>query len=90
MLCNGALGLDGTDGEHGTSGATALVDKVAARHTSALTGFSFGSAWTTGLVKGLAFNGVLEEDEVRETLNFCFEPLRSERVTDVFPNSGTR
>ena len=41
-----------------------------------------------GFGQGLAFNGVLEDDEVRETLNFCFEPLRSERATDVFSNSG--
>ena len=88
VLCNGALGLDGIDGEHGTSGATALVDKVAAPSYICADGFLIRFGVDDGFGQGLAFNGVLEDDEVRETLNFCFEPLRSERVADVFPNSG--
>ena len=36
----------------------------------------------------MATNGQLEEGEVRETLNFCFAPLRSERVTDTFTGTG--
>jgi ELWxxDGT repeat protein len=35
-----------------------------------------------------AYNEVLEQDEVRETLNFCFEALSSERVSDVFASNG--
>ncbi|MGB1485212.1 MAG: DUF7151 family protein, partial [Poseidonia sp.] len=88
VLCNGALGLDGTDGEHGMSGATALVDKVAAPSYICADGFLIRFGVDDGHGQGLAFNGVLEDDEVRETLNFCFEPLRSERVTDLVSGTG--
>ena len=83
VLCNGTVGLNGADGLHGTSGAAALVDKVAAPAYICADGFLIRFGVDDGFGQGLAFNGLLEADEVRETLNFCFEPLRSERVTDL-------
>ena len=88
VLCNGTVGLNGADGLHGTSGAAALVDKVAAPAYICADGFLIRFGVDDGFGQGLAFNGLLEVNEVRETLNFCFEPLRSERVTDLVIGSG--
>ncbi|RJU92067.1 MAG: hypothetical protein DWC03_07630 [Candidatus Poseidoniales archaeon] len=91
VLCNGRIGdngLNGSDGTDGTTGATALVNKVAAPSYVCADGFVIQFGVDDGAGSGQAHNGMLEKDEVRETLNFCFEPLRSERVSDVFVGAG--
>ena len=91
MLCNGAIGHKGTNGMNGTDGsigASALVDKVTAPTYLCLDGFVVRFGVDDGLSDGMANNGQLEDGEVRETLNFCFAPLRSERVTDTFSGTG--
>ena len=91
MLCNGALGGNGTNGLNGTDGsigASALVDKVPAPTYLCADGFVVRFGVDDGLSDGTANNGQLDEEEIRETLNFCFAPLRSERVTDVFAGTG--
>ena len=91
MLCNGAIGHNGANGLNGTDGsigASALVDKVPAPSYLCLDGFVVRFGVDDGLGGGMATNGQLEEGEVRETLNFCFAPLRSERVTDVVSGLG--
>ena len=87
MLCNGVRGTEGLNGTHGTSGVSALIDKVPAPAYLCADGFvlRFGVDDGAGLT---ANNGLMEEEEVRETLNFCFEPLRSARVTDLVPGVG--
>jgi len=88
-MCNGLVGqhgVDGTAGASGAAGASALVDKVAAPSYVCLDGFQVRFGIDDGLASGTANDGVLDEDEVRATLNFCFQPLRHERITDVSPN----
>ena len=80
VLCNGTMGQNGT---HGSTGASALVDKTDAPTYLCVDGFVVRFGVDDGAGDGVAGNHVLEADEVRETLNFCFEPLRSERVTDL-------
>ena len=84
-LCNGAVGQSGFNGTHGVdggTGASALVEKVSAPPYICLDGFQILFGVDDGGFDAVANNGVLEKDEVRESLNFCFEPLRSERITD--------
>ena len=91
VLCNGRMGdngHNGTAGIDGTAGASALVDKTTAPNYICLDGFVIRFGVDDGTKAGIAGNGLLEESEVRETLNFCFEPLRSERVSDVFDGAG--
>ena len=66
---------------------SALVDKVAAPAYLCADGFvvRFGVDDGEGLD---ANNGRLDASEVRESLNFCFEPLRSARVTDLVLGIG--
>jgi len=85
VLCNGAVGGSGSDGAagmDGSSGFSALVEKVPAPTYLCRDGFVIQFGVDDGQGEGLASNAVLEADEVRERLNFCFEPLRSERLTD--------
>jgi len=85
-LCNGAVGqtgVNGTNGVDGTVGASALVEKVIAPSYICLDGFQILFGVDDGGLQGVPNNGMLEDDEVRESLNFCFEPLRSERITDI-------
>lgn len=87
LLCNGVIGASGNNGSagiDGSSGYSALVDKVPAPSYLCRDGFVIQFGVDDGRGEGSASNDVLEEDEVRERLNFCFEPLRSERFTDVF------
>ena len=91
VLCNGLVGGHGFNGTNGTDGATgagALVDKVAAPAYICADGFLVRFGVDDGATGGEAHNGLLEQSEVRETLNFCFEPLRSERVSDVVIGAG--
>ena len=94
VVCNGAVGsngfdgIDGADGLDGTTGHSALVDKVPAPSYLCLDGFVVRFGVDDGRGQAEANNGVLEETEVHETLNVCFEPLRSQRITDVFENAG--
>ena len=86
LLCNGAIGANGTSGisgVDGSSGYSALVDKVPAPTYLCRDGFVIQFGVDDGTGEGIAGNAVQEEDEVRDRLNFCFEPLRSERLTDV-------
>ncbi|MFZ8906189.1 MAG: DUF7151 family protein [Poseidonia sp.] len=90
-LCNGIVGRDGDNGTHGLDGgqgAGALVDKVPAPFYICADGFVVRFGVDDGTGEGVANNDLLESDEVRETLNFCFEPLRSERVTDLVSGTG--
>ena len=91
VLCNGLVGghgFNGTNGTNGATGAGALVDKVAAPTYICADGFMVRFGVDDGATDGEAHNGLMEPGEVRETLNFCFEPLRSERVSDVFNDIG--
>ena len=96
-VCNGAVGLtglngvngvDGNDGLNGSQGASALVDKVTAPPYICSDGFLVRFGVDDGWGNGTANNAVLEDDEVHESLNFCFTPLRSERFTDTYPGIG--
>jgi ELWxxDGT repeat protein len=85
---NGANGADGSSGVDGNTGFSALVDKVPAPQYLCLDGFLVRFGVDNGNGEATANNGVLEEDEVEESLKFCFSPLRSERITDIFQNAG--
>ncbi|MEC7461107.1 MAG: hypothetical protein VX891_03370 [Candidatus Thermoplasmatota archaeon] len=85
VLCNGTVGQNGT---HGSTGASALVDKTAAPNYLCVDGFVVRFGVDDGAGEGVVGNHALESDEVRETLNFCFEPLRSERVTELYGGTG--
>ena len=87
-LCNGLVGLDGQQGVDGLSGWSALVDKVPAPAYLCADGFVLRFGVDDGVNGGQEGNGLLEAEEVRETLNFCFSPLRSERITDLFIGTG--
>jgi ELWxxDGT repeat protein len=93
-VCNGAIGLtgsngvDGSEGLNGSQGASALVDKVTAPPYICSDGFLVRFGVDDGWGNGTANNALLEEDEVHESLNFCFTPLRSERITDSYPGIG--
>ena len=91
MLCNGTMGQNGSsglNGTHGSIGASALVDKVTAPTYLCLDGFIVRFGVDDGAEDGVENNGLLENEEVRSTLNFCFAPLRHERVTDIFGGTG--
>ncbi len=90
-VCNGVMGHNGTEGQMGSigpAGAGALVDKVSPPAYLCEDGFVVRFGVDDGLGNGVKNNGLLENSEVRETLNFCFAPLRSERVTDVVVGLG--
>ena len=88
LLCNGLLGENGVDGGDGDAGFSALVDKTVAPAYVCLDGFQLRFGIDDGAGGALSNNGILEPSEVRETLNLCFEPLRSERITDIYDNVG--
>ena len=91
VVCNGVGGLAGTDGmngENGYDGTSALVDKVLAPAHLCADGLVVRFGVDDGRNGGTDGNGELEDGEVRESLKFCFEPLRSERLTDIVPGIG--
>ena len=88
-MCNGLVGQHGLDGTAGGNGCSGFIGLGRQGHRTELPlpgrlPSSFGI--DDGLASGTANDGVLDEDEVRATLNFCFQPLRHERITDVSPN----
>ena len=85
---NGINGADGSDGTNGTQGASALVDKVVAPPYLCPDGFVVRFGVDDGAGTAVANNAALEAEEVHESLNFCFTPLRSERITDEFSGVG--
>ena len=91
ILCNGTVGLDGANGssgQDGTHGFGALVDKVTAPSYVCSDGFQIRFGIDDGAGTAIAGNGMMEDDEVQQRLSFCFEPLRSERVTDMVAGIG--
>jgi len=87
-LCNGlagASGAVGADGLDGSQGPTALVDRQSAPAFVCEDGFMIRFGVDDGAGEGTAMDGLLQTDEVVESLNVCFSPLVAERITDLYP-----
>jgi ELWxxDGT repeat protein len=87
-LCNGltgASGAVGADGLDGSQGPTALVDRQPAPAFVCEDGFMIRFGVDDGAGEGTPMDGLLQTDEVVESLNVCFSPLVAERITDLYP-----
>ena len=90
-VCDGLLGEDGTAGEHGNNGSqgySALIDQQPAPTTLCSNGVIMRFGVDDGIDAGIAGDGLLHDDEVRESLRICSEQLYQGIVGDIFANSG--
>lgn len=87
-LCNGLSGLNGAvgaNGLNGEQGPAALVDRQPAPAYVCEDGFMIRFGVDDGSGEATSMDGLLQDDEVVESLNVCFSPLIAERITDLFP-----
>ena len=88
-LCNGVNGAHGSDGDDGLAGidgnpgAPALIERYDAPSYLCNHGVVLYFGIDDGQGQGEPFDGLLDDDEVRTSLKFCFSPMNSERITDI-------
>jgi len=90
-VCDGRLGDDGESGEHGNNGSqgySALIDQQPAPTALCSKGVVMRFGVDDGIDGGIAGDGILHDDEVRESLRICSEQLYQGIVGDIFVNSG--
>ncbi len=90
-VCDGRLGDDGEAGEHGNNGSqgySALIDQQPAPTALCSKGVVMRFGVDDGIDGGIAGDGILHDDEVRESLRICSEQLYQGIVGDIFVNSG--
>jgi ELWxxDGT repeat protein len=84
LLCNGPLGLtgsqggqgmDGTAGVQGGDGAPALVQQKQPPASVCSNGVMIQFGIDDGVGDGVALDGIMHDDEVRSSLNICSQPL---------------
>ena len=87
-ICDGQLGEDGTDGESGNNGSqgySALIDQQPAPTALCSKGVIMRFGVDDGIDGGSAGDGILHDDEVRESLRICSEQLYQGIVGDMNP-----
>ena len=87
-ICDGELGEDGTDGEDGNNGSqgySALIDQQPAPTALCSNGVVMRFGVDDGIDGGIAGDGILHDDEVRESLRICSEQLYQGIVGDMNP-----
>ena len=87
-ICDGELGEDGTDGEDGNNGSqgySALIDQQPAPTALCSNGVVMRFGVDDGIDRGIAGDGILHDDEVRESLRICSEQLYQGIVGDMNP-----
>lgn len=85
-ICDGQLGDDGPIGEQGNNGSqgySALIDQQPAPTALCSKGVVMRFGVDDGIDRGIAGDGVLHEDEVRESLRICSEQLYQGIVGDL-------
>ena len=90
-ICDGQLGEDGEDGQQGTNGSqgySALIDQQPAPTALCSKGVVMRFGVDDGIDRGIAGDGILHDDEVRESLRICSDQLYQGIVGDIFVNSG--
>ena len=77
-VCDGQLGEEGPEGQQGTDGAqgySALIDRRAAPSSICPQGVIMRFGVDDGTDMAIADDGILHDDEVRESLQICSEQL---------------
>ena len=90
-VCDGQLGEEGPEGQQGTDGAqgySALIDRRAAPSSICPQGVIMRFGVDDGTDMATAGDGILHDDEVRESLQICSEQLYEGLTGDIFTNSG--
>ena len=90
-VCDGQLGGDGPEGQQGANGSqgySALIEQQPAPTSICPKGIVMKFGVDDGIDRGIANDGILHEDEVRESLQICSEQLYEGLVGDLFSNSG--
>jgi len=85
-ICDGQLGDDGPIGEQGNNGSqgySALIDQQPAPTALCSKGVVMRFGVDDGIDRGIAGDGLLHEDEVRESLRICSEQLYQGIVGDL-------
>ena len=85
-ICDGQLGDDGPIGEQGNNGSqgySALIDQQPAPTALCSKGVVMRFGVDDGIDRGIAGDGLLHEDEVREPLRICSEQLYQGIVGDL-------
>jgi len=90
-VCDGQLGGEGPEGQqgsNGTQGYSALIEQRLAPTSICPQGIVMQFGVDDGTDNGIANDGILHDDEVRESLRICSEQLFEGLTGDIFPNSG--
>ncbi|DAC19525.1 MAG TPA: hypothetical protein D7H90_02080 [Candidatus Poseidoniales archaeon] len=88
-VCDGQLGAEGPEGQQGTNGSpgySALIEQHPAPSSICPQGIVMQFGVDDGTDRATANDGILQEDEVRESLRICSEQLYEGLIFD--SNSG--
>ena len=85
---NGINGQNGMNGESGNEGASALVEQRQPSAAVCPNGLILHFGVDDGSGDGIAFDSVLQEDEVRSSIQICSTPLLYGPISDMFQNAG--
>ena len=88
LLCNGMVGRDGESGNNGTDGHSALVEQRLPPEWLCERGIMVAFGIDDGRGNGQPNDEVLQESEIRDELNLCFDNNEPGRRTDIFQGSG--
>ncbi|MEC8249041.1 MAG: hypothetical protein VX043_00815 [Candidatus Thermoplasmatota archaeon] len=81
-VCNGVMGINGNQGQDGSDGHSALVERLTPPAYLCSDGFILNFGVDNGAGEGLPDDGIMHEDEVVESLKICSEPLIYGPATD--------
>ena len=81
-VCNGVMGINGNQGQDGSDGHSALVERLTPPAYLCSDGFILNFGVDNGAGGGLPDDGFMHEDEVVESLKICSEPLIYGPATD--------
>ena len=90
-VCDGQLGDEGPEGQQGVDGAqgySALIEQHPAPTSICPQGIVMHFGVDDGTDFGIAGDGILHDDEVRESLRICSEQLYEGLTGDIFPSTA--
>ena len=90
-VCDGQLGGEGPEGQQGADGSqghSALIEQHPAPTSICPQGIVMEFGVDDGTDKATANDGILHEDEVRESLRICSEQLYEGLTGDIFTGTG--
>ena len=79
FVCNGQIGSNGIDGNGGHS---ALVEKLSPPSYICAQGFIINFAVDDGSGEGIADDGLIQDDEIIDSLKICSQPLNYGPISD--------